>query len=101
MPFVSDHHSREMTHVAEHQFTYTVSGVDLTEDQRHKISAAIGAAVAHALGEGSTHAIRSDALNIGRIHGGLWIDVATLENQGLRNVMNSPAVIGARAGQAQ
>ncbi|MBN8891512.1 MAG: hypothetical protein BGP12_03580 [Rhodospirillales bacterium 70-18] len=76
------------------KFVFTVSGVTLSEAQRHKVSAAIGAAVAHALGEGSTHPVRSDFLNIGRIHGGLWIDVAELEKVGIKNVLNSSAVVG-------
>ena len=81
--------------MAEHKFTYTVTGVHLTEAQKHKISNAIGGAVAHALAGGGTDAIRSDSLNIGRIHGGLWIDVAELEKIGLNAVMKSNAVTGA------
>jgi hypothetical protein len=79
----------------DNKFVFTVSGVQLTDAQRHKVSAAIGAAVAHALGEGTTQPVRSDFLNIGRIHGGLWIDVAELEKVGIQNVLKSPAVTGA------
>lgn len=84
--------------MADHKFVFTVSGVNLTEAQQHKISAAIGATVAHALGEGTTQPVRSDFLNIGRIHGGLWIDVAELEKVGIQNVLKSSAVTAA-AGQ--
>jgi hypothetical protein len=85
-----------MANHKEHKFTYTVSGVELSEAQRHKISAAIATAVAHSLGEGTTHAIRADALNVGRINGGLWIDVLEIERAGgLQAVLKSPAVTGA------
>jgi hypothetical protein len=79
------------------KFVFTVSGVQLSEAQQHKVSAAIGSAVALALGEGTTHAVRSDFLNIGRIHGGLWIDVAELQKVGVQKVLESPAVTGAGA----
>ena len=81
--------------MAEHKFVYTVTGVTLTDAQQHKISQAIGTAVAQALAGEATHPVRSDFLNIGRIHGGLWIDVAALEKEGIQNVLKSAAVTGA------
>lgn len=84
--------------MAEHKFTYTVSGVTLTDDQKNKVSAAIGSAVALALAGGHTKQLKVDALNIGRINGGLWIDVAEAERIGIQNVLKSPAVTSAAGG---
>lgn len=80
--------------MADHKFSYTVSGVHLTEAQKHKISTSIGTAVAHVLGEESTHSVRSDFCYITRIYGGLWMDVAEVEKIGIANVLKSPAVVG-------
>jgi hypothetical protein len=70
--------------MADHKFEYTVSGVDLSNDQRSAISREIGAAVARVLLGASPQTLRSDSLNICKIQGGRWIPVeaAAKENVG-------------------
>jgi hypothetical protein len=75
--------------MADHKFVYTVSGVDLTEAHRHKISEAIGAAVAIALssGAGTGKVAAADCLNLLKIYGGRWIPVELAEKVGFAEVM--------------
>jgi ethanolamine ammonia-lyase small subunit len=64
--------------MADYKFVYTVSGVDLSDAQRTKISQGIAAAVTHALvGEAPT-ALRNESLSLFRIYGGRMVppDVA-------------------------
>jgi hypothetical protein len=67
--------------MSDHKFVYTVSGVDLSHEQKAAISREIGAAVARVLGGGSPGAPRTDFLNIGKIYGGIWIDPALARNE--------------------
>lgn len=63
-----------------HKFTYTVSGVKLSDEQKHEISQAISSAVTTALiGQSSrseiAHSSRlgtSDTFSLIKIWGGLW-----------------------------
>ena len=65
--------------MADHKFTYTVSGVDLSEAQRARISQHIAAAVTSALiGEGPA-ALTTDYLTLHRVYGGRWIPAAAAE----------------------
>jgi hypothetical protein len=64
--------------MANHKFTYTVSGVDLSQEQQAAVSRAIAAAVTTALVGTSPKALVSDALSYWKIHGGIWIDPAAL-----------------------
>jgi hypothetical protein len=59
--------------MADSKFVYTVSGVDLNEEQKAAISREIGAAVARALVGAAPKTMRSEFLNIVKIHGGRWI----------------------------
>jgi hypothetical protein len=60
--------------MANHKFTYTVSGVDLNSEQKAAISREIGAAVTRALIGPSPQPVRSDFLTLTKIYGGIWID---------------------------
>ena len=82
----------------DHRFVYTVSGVKLTQAQQERISRAISIAVAEALVHDAPGTVRSDFLNIQRIYGGRWIDVAEAEKIGLQQVLNDRA--GGAAAQA-
>ena len=73
--------------MADHRFVYTVSGVNLSKEQQAKISQAIGVAVAQALAADAPGTVRTDYLNIHRIYGGKWIDVAEAEKIGVQNVL--------------
>jgi hypothetical protein len=59
--------------MADHKFTYTISGVDLSDEQRATISREIGAAVARVLIGASPKTVRSDFINISKIQGGRWL----------------------------
>lgn len=67
--------------MADHKFVYTVSGVDLSNQQKAAISEAIGAAVATAMLGASPKAARSDFLNILNIHGGRRIEADAVANE--------------------
>ena len=77
--------------MADHKFVYTISGVDLTEAQKAKISDGLGAVVATALVGASATALKSGVLNVGNIHGGLWIDVASVGNVSVPELMKRTA----------
>jgi hypothetical protein len=62
--------------MSDHRFSYTVSGIHLSDDQRIAISQAIAAAVADVLLGDDPGAVRADCLTLHRIYGGKWIDVA-------------------------
>jgi len=55
-----------------HKFTYTVSGVKLSDVQKHEISQAIGSAVTTVLIGHSSKLVTSDALSLHKIWGGIW-----------------------------
>jgi len=75
--------------MANQKFVYTVSGVDLSEEQRGAISREIGAAVARALIGAAPKALRSNALNICKIHGGRWIPVEDVAKQNVGELVAS------------
>jgi hypothetical protein len=77
--------------MADHRFVYTVSGVTLSQAQQAKISQAIGAAVAEALAADVPGTVRTDFLNIHRIYGGKWIDVADAEKIGVDKILTDVA----------
>jgi hypothetical protein len=60
--------------MASHKFTYIVSGVDLTSDQKSAISREIGAAVARTLAVASPKPVTTDFLSLIKVAGGIWID---------------------------
>jgi hypothetical protein len=74
--------------MADHRFVYTVSGVELKEEHKHKISEAIGAAVATSLANiaGVQNVAAVDSLNLLKIYGGLWIPVELAETVGIPEV---------------
>ncbi len=65
--------------MSEHRFSYTVSGIHLSDEQKIAISQAIGVAVADILLGEDPSAMRADCLTLHRIYGGKWINVADLE----------------------
>jgi hypothetical protein len=77
--------------MAEHRFVYTVSGVNLSQAQQAKISEAIGTAVAQALVGDAPGRVRADFLNINRIYGGRWIEVAEAEKIGVDKILTDKA----------
>jgi hypothetical protein len=77
--------------MADHKFVYTVSGVNLSDAQKHKISEAIGAAVAQALAVQVPGTVQTDCLTVGRVYGGKWIPVAEAEAIGAQNVLTDNA----------
>jgi hypothetical protein len=77
--------------MADHRFVYTVSGVDLTDAQKAKVSQAIGVAVAEALTGDAPGTVKTDCLSVHRIYGGRWIPVADAEALGVQNILTDPA----------
>ena len=75
----------------DHRFVYTVSGVNLSDAQKAKISEAIGGAVAEALTADAPGTVRTECLTINRIYGGRWIPVAEAEAVGVQKVLTDPA----------
>ncbi len=73
--------------MSEHKFVYTVSGVNLTEEQQATISREIGAVVSRVLIGSSPQTLRSDFLNIGKIHGGMWIPVAQVAKESVGEIV--------------
>ncbi|MDR3506388.1 MAG: hypothetical protein P4L64_00665 [Caulobacteraceae bacterium] len=65
--------------MSEHKFTYTVSGVNLSNEQKTAISQAIAAVVAEVLMGDDPGGFRADSLVLHRIYGGIWQRVADLE----------------------
>lgn len=84
--------------MAEHKFTYTVSGVHLSDEHQHRISQAIAAAVAGELAGDAPGEIRADALSLLRIYGGIWQKVAIQGIEGQDPVAKQVGVIAERAG---
>jgi len=84
--------------MAEHKFIYTVSSRHhLSEGHKAKIAQAITVAVAQALAEEPVTQERAEFLNIGRIHGGLWIDTAKLEPTQIESILSAQAAaVGAQ-----
>lgn len=68
--------------MADHKFVYTVSGVELSETHKARISQAIVAAVTQALIGDSAPELRHESLTLHRIYGGLWTPVALAEKHG-------------------
>jgi hypothetical protein len=77
-----------------HKFTYTVSGVKLSDAQKHEISQAISSAVTSALISHSSkseigHSFKfgeSDTFSLTKIWGGVWALPAELGDVGLKAV---------------
>jgi hypothetical protein len=64
--------------MANHKFTYTVSGVDLSQEQQAAVSRAIAAAVSTALIGHAPKTVTSEALSLWKIAGGIWFDPTSL-----------------------
>jgi hypothetical protein len=73
--------------VASHKFTYTVSGVELSNEQRAAISREIAAAVTRVMVGHSPTSVKTDFLNVTKIHGGLWIDPAVIAQESVGEVV--------------
>jgi hypothetical protein len=73
--------------VASHKFTYTVSGVELSTEQQAAISREIAAAVTRVMIGHSPKSVKSDFLNVTKIHGGLWIDPAVIATESVGEVV--------------
>jgi len=69
------------------KFVYTVSGINLSEEQKGTIAREIGAAVTRALIGAAPQSLRSNALNICKIHGGRWIPVDEVAKQNVGEVV--------------
>jgi hypothetical protein len=67
--------------MASHKFTYVVSGVDLTSEQKAAISREIGSAVARALAGASPKPVTTDFLCLTKIAGGIWIDPSVVARE--------------------
>ena len=65
-----------MAHQKQHKFTYTISGVDLSDEQRALISREIGSAVTRALIGDAPNLFQSDLLTIWMRNGGRLITAA-------------------------
>jgi hypothetical protein len=83
--------------MADHRFVYTVSGVNLSDTQKTKISEAIGVAVAEALVADAPGAVRTDCLTVNRIYGGRWIPIAEAEAVGVQKILTDPQAAAAHA----
>jgi hypothetical protein len=68
--------------MADHKFVYTVSGVDLSDAQKTKISQEIAVAVTRALIGASPEELPADHLSLCRINGGKWIPTDEVERLG-------------------
>jgi hypothetical protein len=77
--------------MAKHRFVYTVSGINLSDEQRARISQAIGVAVSQALTLDAPGTVKTDFLNVHRIYGGLWIDVLEAEKVGIESILTAQA----------
>ena len=67
--------------MANHKFTYTVSGVDLSSEQKAAISREIGAAVTRALIGSAPQPVKAEYLTLTKINGGIWIDPTLVANE--------------------
>jgi len=59
--------------MTDHRFVYTLSGVELSEAQKARISQGIAAAVTQALVGEAPPELRTESLTLLRIYGGRWI----------------------------
>jgi hypothetical protein len=73
--------------MADSKFVYTVSGVELSEEHKAAISREIGAAVARVLVGAAPKAMRSEFLNIVKIHGGRWLPAELAAKQSVAEVV--------------
>jgi hypothetical protein len=62
--------------MSSHKFTYTISGVALSDEQQSAISREIAAAVTRVLIGPSPNKLKTDFLTVTKIRGGIWIDPA-------------------------
>jgi hypothetical protein len=60
----------------EHKFVYTVSGIELSDEKKAKISQAIAVAVTQEITGKAPEELRADYLTLHRIYGGRWIPAA-------------------------
>ena len=58
--------------MSEHKFSYTVSGIKLSDEQQVRVSQAIAGAVASALAHEAPGEFSADSLTLHRIYGGIW-----------------------------
>ena len=63
-----------------HKFVYTVSGIELTDNQKTKISQEIAGVVARAVLGESPQQIQPELLTLHGVAGGRMIDVASLKS---------------------
>lgn len=69
----------------DHQFVYTVSGIDLSDVQKSRISEQIAAVVTRAITGDVPDRLSANYLTLVRIHGGKWIQADTDVNlEGLK-----------------
>jgi hypothetical protein len=82
----------------EHKFTYTVSGVHLSEEHQQRISQAIAVAVANELVGEDSGAFTADNLSLLRIYGGIWQKVLLPGAEGKDQILDEVGAIGRRQG---
>ncbi|HEX4184012.1 MAG TPA: hypothetical protein VHY34_12215 [Caulobacteraceae bacterium] len=80
----------------EHKFTYTVSGVHLSEEHQQRISQAIAVAVANELVGEESGEFTADNLSLLRIYGGIWQKVFLPGSEGKDPVLDEVGVIAQR-----
>jgi hypothetical protein len=80
----------------EHKFTYTVSGVHLSEEHQKRISQAIAVAVANELVGEEAGEFTADNLSLLRIYGGIWQRVLLPGSVGKDPVLSEVGAIGQR-----
>ena len=76
--------------MADHKFVFTVSGVDLSDEQKTVISQEIGAAVSRVLVGGGTQ-VKAESLSYCRINGGIWIDPNVVARETVGQFTNAAA----------
>lgn len=79
--------------MSEHKFTYTVSGIHLSDEQQTRVSQAIAAAVAGAIVGDSPGEAHADNLSLLRIYGGIWQKVLVRGTEGQDPVASQVGVI--------
>ena len=82
--------------MAQHKFTYTVSGVHLSDEQQQRVSRAIATAVAGAIAGEAPGEVHTDALSLLRIYGGIWQKVLVPGVEGEDRVLAEVGAIAAR-----
>lgn len=80
----------------EHKFTYTVSGVHLSDKQQQRVSQAIASAVAGAIAGEAPGEAHTNALSLLRIYGGIWQKVLVEGAEGKDPVASEVGVIAER-----